>query len=68
MEQKVLFLDARSGFYKVRRYPVGGFFGPIDLRLHISARHYSINIGVGLFAGSILPGSNRLFITGFSPC
>ncbi len=68
MDQKVLFLDAASGFYRVRRYKVGDFFGPVDLGLHLAAKHYSINIGVGLFAGSILPGSNRLFFTGFSPC
>ena len=68
MDQKVLFLDAASGFYRIRRYKVGDFFGPIDLGLHLAAKHYSINIGVGLFAGSIFPGSNRLFFTGFSPC
>jgi glyceraldehyde-3-phosphate dehydrogenase (ferredoxin) len=68
MDQKVLLLDAASGFYKVRRYPVDRFFGPVDLGLHLSSRTQSINIGVGLLAGSIFPGSNRLFITGFSPC
>ena len=36
--------------------------------LHLSARLNTLNIGVGLFAGSILPGSNRLVFTGFSPC
>jgi glyceraldehyde-3-phosphate dehydrogenase (ferredoxin) len=68
MDQKVLFLDAQTGFYRVKRYPVGGFFGPVDLGLHLAGRHRSLNIGVGLFAGSIFPGSNRLFFTGFSPC
>ena len=68
MDQKVLLLDAQTGFYKVRRYPVGRFFGPVDLGLHLSSRTQSINIGVGLLAGSIFPGSNRLFVTGFSPC
>jgi len=68
MDQKVLLLDARTGFYRVRRYPVGRFFGPIDLGLHLSGETQSINIGVGLLAGSIFPGSNRLFVTGFSPC
>ncbi len=68
MDQKVLFLDAQTGFYRVRRYPVGSFFGPVDLGLHLADRHRSLNIGVGLFAGSIFPGSNRLFFTGFSPC
>ena len=33
MDQKVLFLDAQTGFYKVRRYAVGRFFGPVDLGL-----------------------------------
>jgi glyceraldehyde-3-phosphate dehydrogenase (ferredoxin) len=68
MDQKVLLLDAQTGFYRVRRYPVGAFFGPVDLGLHLAGRHRSLNIGVGLFAGSIFPGSNRLFVTGFSPC
>ncbi len=68
MDQKVLFLDAQTGFYRVKRYPVGAFFGPVDLGLHLAGRHRSLNIGVGLFAGSIFPGSNRLFVTGFSPC
>ncbi len=66
--QKVLFIDPATGFYRVRRYKVGDYFGPIDLGVHISGRTMSLNFGVGLFAGSILPGSNRLFITGFSPC
>ncbi|HVO40432.1 MAG TPA: aldehyde ferredoxin oxidoreductase C-terminal domain-containing protein [Spirochaetia bacterium] len=68
MEQKVLLIDAASGFYRVRRYEVGRFFGPVDLGLHLSSHTQSLNIGVGLFAGSIFPGSNRLFVTGFSPC
>ncbi|MGA2640098.1 MAG: aldehyde ferredoxin oxidoreductase C-terminal domain-containing protein [Spirochaetia bacterium] len=68
MDQKVLLVDAETGFYRVRRYPVGRFFGPVDLGLHLSSRTQSINIGVGLLAGSIFPGSNRLFVTGFSPC
>jgi len=65
--QKVLFVDASSGFYKVRRYKIGDYFGPVDLGLHLSGRLMSLNFGVGLFAGSILPGSNRLVFTGFSP-
>ena len=64
--QKVLFVDATSGFYRLARYPIGDFFGPIDLGLHLSGRYSSLNFGVGLLAGSIFPGSNRLFFTGFS--
>lgn len=66
--QKVLFVDPATGFYRLKRYAIGDYFGPVDLGLHISGRTQSLNIGVGLFAGSIIPGSNRLFVTGFSPC
>jgi glyceraldehyde-3-phosphate dehydrogenase (ferredoxin) len=66
--QKVLYVDAATGFYRVKRYRLGDYFGPIDLGLHISGRTMSLNFGTGLFAGSILPGSNRLIFTGFSPC
>ena len=66
--QKVLFVDASTGFYRVKRYKLGEYFGPVDLGLHISGRTMSLNFGTGLFAGSILPGSNRMVFTGFSPC
>jgi len=65
---KTLFVEASNGFYKTKKYKVGDFFGPIDLGLHLSGKQKSLNIGVGLLAGSIFPGSNRLFFTGNSPC
>lgn len=65
--QKVLFLDAATGYYKTKRYKVGDYFGPIDLGLHLSSRYKTFNIGTGLLAGSIFPGSNRLVFTGSSP-
>jgi len=43
---KVLMVDAASGFYKVNRFQVGDFFGPIDLGIHPSHKHNSLNIGV----------------------
>jgi glyceraldehyde-3-phosphate dehydrogenase (ferredoxin) len=67
-QQKVLFVDAATGYYRLAKYPVGDFFGPVDLGLHLTGRFNSLNIGVGLLAGSILPGSNRLVVSGFSPC
>jgi len=66
--QKVLFVDAATGFYRIVRYPLGDFFGPVDLGLHLAGKFNSLNIGVGLLAGSILPGSNRLVFSGFSTC
>jgi len=65
---KVLFIDAATSFYRITHYKVGNFFGPVDLGLHLSGKHNSLNICTGLLAGSIFPGSNRLFFTGFSPC
>lgn len=65
---KALLIDASSGFYRVLRYPVGDFFGPVDLGLHLAAHHQTLSFGTGLLAGSIFPGTNRLFFTGFSPC
>ncbi|MEW6077943.1 MAG: aldehyde ferredoxin oxidoreductase C-terminal domain-containing protein [Thermodesulfobacteriota bacterium] len=65
---KVLMLDVSSGFYRLHRYPVGDFFGPVDLGIHLAYKHNSLNIGAGLLAGSVLPGSNRLILSGISPC
>ncbi len=65
---KVLMVDATSGFYQMKRYSIGDFFGPVDLGIHLSHKYNSLNIGTGLLAGSIFPGSNRLFFTGISPC
>ena len=65
---KVLMLDAASGFYRLKRYPVGDFFGPVDLGIHMSFKHNSLTIGGGLLAGSIFPGSNRMIFCGKSPC
>jgi glyceraldehyde-3-phosphate dehydrogenase (ferredoxin) len=66
--QRVLFIDPSTGFYRLRRYKVGDYFGPVDLGIHLSDKWRCLNIGTGIFAGSILPGSNRLIFTGFSPC
>ncbi len=65
---KVLMVDSSTGFYKTQRYTIGDHFGPVDLGLHLSGKHNSLNFGTGLLAGSIFPGSNRLIFSGFSPC
>ncbi len=68
IKQKVLIIDVSTGFYKILKYDIDSFFGPVDLGLFLAGRFNSLNIGVGLLAGSIIPGSNRLVFTGFSPC
>ncbi len=68
MYQRVLLVDPATGFYKTRKYGLDRYFGPADLGIHMATEFRSLNFGVGIFAGSILPGSNRLIVTGFSPC
>jgi glyceraldehyde-3-phosphate dehydrogenase (ferredoxin) len=64
---KVLLVHAGSAFYRTERFKVGAFFGPVDLGLHLAGKYNSLNIGTGLLAGSIFPGSSRLIFNGFSP-
>jgi glyceraldehyde-3-phosphate dehydrogenase (ferredoxin) len=65
---KVLMLDAATGFYRLERFRVGVFFGPVDLGIHLAFKCNALTIGGGLLAGSIFPGSNRLVFAGISPC
>ncbi|MPM02986.1 hypothetical protein SDC9_49245 [bioreactor metagenome] len=65
---KALLVDVGTSMYRTIRYPVGDFFGPVDLGLHHATKFNSLNIGTGLMSGSIFPGSNRLIFSGFSPC
>ncbi|NLF43534.1 MAG: aldehyde ferredoxin oxidoreductase, partial [Bacteroidales bacterium] len=65
---KTLMIDAANGFYKIQKYELGNFWGPVDLGIHLSHKYNSLNIGTGLLAGSIFPGSNRLIVSGISPC
>lgn len=68
MYQRVLLVDPATGFYKTKKYDFDRYFGPVDLGIHLTNEHRSLNFGVGIFAGSIFPGSNRMMVTGFSPC
>ncbi len=64
---KTLMIDSGTGFYKILRHEIGNFWGPVDLGIHLAKKYDSLNIGTGLLAGSIFPGSNRLVFNGFSP-
>jgi glyceraldehyde-3-phosphate dehydrogenase (ferredoxin) len=44
-----LMLDGTTGFYRVQRYRVGDFFGPVDLGIHLAFKHNALTIGAGLF-------------------
>lgn len=64
---RVLMIDASNGYYRINKYHLGSFFGPVDLGIHLSHRYNSLNVGAGILAGSLFPGSNRLIFTGISP-
>lgn len=68
MHQRVLFVDPSTGFYKTRKYGFDRYFGPADLGIHLVEKYRALNFGVGIFAGSIFPGSNRMVMTAYSPC
>ena len=64
---RTLAVDAGTGFYRMMKYKVGDFFGPVDLGIHLSRKYNNLTIGTGLLGGSIFPGSNRLIFAGISP-
>jgi len=36
---KVLIVDAGTGFYRMQSYPLGAFFGPVDLGLPLAGKY-----------------------------
>ncbi len=64
---RCLSIDAGTSYYRLQKYKIGDFFGPVDLGIHLSRKYNSLNIGTGLLAGSVFPGSNRLVFSGNSP-
>ena len=60
---KVLMVDAGVGFYRMQRYRVGDFFGPVDLGIHLAFKHNALTIGAGLLAGSVFPDDPERFPT-----
>ncbi len=66
--QFALILDAASGDHELRELPFPAeTIGPVDFGLGMQAEGNFLCIGSGVLAGSVLPGSNRLIVTGRSP-
>ena len=63
---KVLIINAGDRSHRVEKYAIGDYFGPVDLGVHLSEKYQGINLGIGLFSGSIFSGSSRLIVTGHS--
>ena len=62
-----LILDASDGSHELREYRFPEVVGPVDFGLKMMEEGDYLCIGTGVLAGSILPGSNRLIVTGRSP-
>jgi len=67
-EQRALHIDLATGFYRVERIRDPAIVGPVDFGFRQWLASRALCIGGGPFMGSILPGSNRLILTGHSPC
>lgn len=77
-EQRALFVDLASGYYRVERIrsrDASGapgaqppILGPVDFGFAQWIRSRATCFGGGAFMGSVLPGSNRMIVTGHSPC
>jgi glyceraldehyde-3-phosphate dehydrogenase (ferredoxin) len=67
-EQRALYVDLASGYYRVERIRGLDIIGPVDFGFAEWNRTRATCIGGGAFMGSVLPGSNRLIVTGHSPC
>jgi len=69
---KALRVDCSNGYYKVERHSAASgedaLLGPVDFGFREWVRAKATCFGGGPFMGSILPGSNRLIVTGHSPC
>ena len=39
---RVLLVDAETSFYRLDRYKLGDFFGPVDLGLYLAGKHNSL--------------------------
>ena len=65
--QRALHVDLDSGYYRTERVEDPHIIGPLDYGYREACRRDSLVIGGGPFAGSVLPGSNRLIVTGISP-
>lgn len=67
-EHKALHVKLDSGFYRIERIRDHEVLGAVDFGFRQWLEENAVCIGGGPFMGSVLPGSNRLLVTGYSPC
>jgi hypothetical protein len=42
----VRIIDAHTGERHTEEYPIGNYFGPVDLGLHLSEKYHGLNFGI----------------------
>ena len=60
-------IDVSDGSYRFERVCYPPILGPVDYAFEQTRNKDCLVIGKGLFAGSVLPGSNRLILAARSP-
>lgn len=67
IEQKALIIDAAKQEWQVKKINDEKILGPVDFGFHMTQKEDYFCMGAGILAGSLIPGTHRLIITGKSP-
>ena len=65
--QKVLYIDASTGKFRVEDVKDENVIGPVDFALKYANEDNKFFFGSGVLAGSIIPSTRRLIFCGHSP-
>jgi len=65
--QKVLFINAADGSFRVEDVKDNEVIGPVDYALKYANDDNKFFFGSGVLAGSVIPGTRRLIFCGHSP-
>lgn len=65
--QWTLLVDAASGDCEIREHRLPETIGPVDVGWSLQQEGDFLCIGSGVLAGGVIPGANRLIVTGQSP-
>lgn len=67
IEQKALVIDAATEKWTVKKIRDEKIIGPVDFGFHMNKKGNYFCMGIGVLAGSPIPGTHRLIFSGISP-
>lgn len=67
IEQQALIIDAAKQEWEIKKIRDDKILGPVDFGFHMSQKEDYFCMGSGILAGSLIPGTHRLILTGISP-